>query len=166
MAFNATATSTFTAGDFVECYFKLKIETLPTNTAAIVALKTADDASVLSSFRITTSGAIQVGSATNSGSSVSTMSTGTVYHCWLSWQSGVFATAAFSTDGVRPRSGNNFVSLALGTTGQVGRLTLQRSQGIVCVLDDFQVNGTPIGNQASNFRRNWSRDIDGLALAY
>ncbi len=133
MAFNATAYTTFTAGDFVECYFKLKIETLPSNTAAIVALKTADDVEYPFQFPTTTSGAIQVGSATNSGSSVSTMSTGTrlsllaIVAVGRLCDSGFLDRMEFARD-----PGNNFVSLALGTTGQVGRLTFQRSQSIVC----------------------------------
>lgn len=146
MAFNAVAYCPFGANcDFVEARFRLRIETLPTSTASVVELRTADDATLLAGFGIFSSGSVGVRGTTNSTNSVGTLSLLTDYYAFLSYQGSVLSHVSFSTTPTRPRTGNNYVGLQLGpAAAQVGRITLRRSQGIVCVLDDLYVTSTPI----------------------
>jgi len=80
---------------------------------------------------VTSTGQLKVGdlSGSHTGTTVSTMSTGTTYHIWWSYTKGTGSnaagTCAFSTDGTKPTSGNNFEDFTTGTsTVQGGRVWL------------------------------------------
>lgn len=81
--------------------------------------------------------------------SVGTMSAGTTYSCWFHYQATVGLDFGFSTTGIRPTSGNNFVQLTDIQSGNACRLQLGRNSGaFTCdfVFDHVRVDDAQIGN--------------------
>lgn len=98
-------------------------------------------------------GTIRIG-ASGTATSVGAVSEGVTYHCWFHYKKGTGANAvvdfAFSTDGVRPTSGNNFVQLTGQTTVQdAHRLDVGYHAGVDTseyVFDKVRVDDAQIGD--------------------
>ena len=74
---------------------------------------------IMASLRVNATGQLFVSTGgANSSGTATLMATGTDYNVWLSYEPGVIASVAFSTDGVRPNSGGQFIS-RLGETVSV-----------------------------------------------
>lgn len=108
-----------------------------------------DTASVLRwEMTLNQDGTVRLAS-TGTATSVAAMSEGTTYHCWLHYEDTVSLDFGFSTDGIRPTSGNNFVTLASIQAGEVARLVFFRNSGtFTCeyVFDKVRVDDALIGD--------------------
>lgn len=82
--------------------------------------------------------------------SVGAMGEGTNYHCWLHFNEGVNLDFSFSTDGIRPTSGDNYVNLNSGIqAGKAYSLRIGASGGaLTCeyIFDRFRVDDAQIGD--------------------
>jgi len=85
---------------------------------------------------------------TASTPSVGTMALNTTYHCWLYFKNDGHASFGFSTDGVRPTTGNNFTSMTNGEeTGSIEGLSPWVSiASVVFYYDDIRISATQIGD--------------------
>ena len=88
-----------------------------------------------------------------SSEAVTVLSTNTTYHFWSSYTKGTGANAAvtlaFSTDGVRPTSGNNYISMTNGggaVNAEWLRLRLEPNTGWNAIYDRILVSTTQLGN--------------------
>lgn len=85
--------------------------------------------------------------------SVGALSEGTTYHCWLHYKATVSFDFGFSTDGIRPTSGNNFVALTSGLqAGNCPRVVFGRDSGtFTCdyIFDKVRVDDVQIGDNPS-----------------
>jgi hypothetical protein len=110
----------------VEFYCQFQFHVLPNVRGTMAALRTSGDSAVCL-FRLGTDGTVSVyADGSDSTATVGAMSVDTKYHVWMRFVSGGTCTIAFSTDGTRPTSGNNFTS----KTGGVANAGLVRLQGI------------------------------------
>lgn len=117
---NGTDTSYAISETTVETYCLLRFLAIPGGTSSIFSVR---GSSIGAIFRINSSGAVSCyANGSDSTATVSTMTTGVNYHCWLRFVSGGTCSAAFSTDGTRPTSGNNYASkTGLSTTATIIR---------------------------------------------
>lgn len=99
-------------GTTVEIYCQFRFDNSASSTRISIFGVRDSSGNALATFRLVPStGVISVyANGADSSDSVSTMSINTWYHCWLRFQASGTCTAAFSTDGTRPTSGNAFVS--------------------------------------------------------
>ena len=102
-------------------------------------------------FRST--GTLRVNVGANSLSTVSTISASTTNHVWIHYVAGSGANAvgsvAFSTDGTKPTSGNNYTEITTGTSTLSAnniRLTSAAANGGVFIMDHVLVDDASIGN--------------------
>jgi hypothetical protein len=106
-----------------ECwtYFLFQFQILPNSQRQFFRLRDKDGNNDCSNIRMETNGRLttdQLGS--NQVTTVGTLSPNTKYHIWTYYKKGAGTPAngtssvAFSTDGVRPTSGNNFVQTTSG----------------------------------------------------
>jgi hypothetical protein len=109
------ASTSFSANDDIWIY--CLIRPIAIHSATRNLIEVLNNTTTLGLARITSGGAI-VASATATATTVATMSTGTTYHLWVHYVKGSGANSvlsvAFSTDGVRPTSGDNFAGVATG----------------------------------------------------
>ena len=113
-------------------------------------------------FKVT-GGAVHISAmasgGTESSNSVGTLSVNTTYHFWVNYLKGTGSnakiTAAFSTDGVRPTSGDNYVESTNGTaTTNSARITLYgpyttSSQCFDALYDKVRIDDALIGDNPS-----------------
>jgi hypothetical protein len=142
--------ATISDGSPLYVYFLFRMRaSLPASATQVFGLRTSGD-SALCLFRIGTDagsrGKITVfANGSDSTATVTAMSTSTTYHCWMTWAASGTCSAAFSTDGVRPTSGDQFTSKT-GGTGAVDKLVLAASFGAIydrILIDDAQIGDNP-----------------------
>ena len=103
---------------------------------------------------------VQGNGAASPATTVTTVSTGTLYHVWIKYlkvqtSGDAFASIAFSEDGVRPTGGNSYAATADGTsTTDAARLYLKASytsatQGADVIFDHIRVDDATIGDNPS-----------------
>jgi len=90
-------------------------------------------------------------------STANTLSLGTTYHVWVTYKAGTganaVATVAFSTDGIRPTSGNSYAISSNGTYTVVanrmnlwGDFTTASTNYIQVIFDKIRMADTTIGD--------------------
>jgi len=147
---NLTASSissykTFTDASSLDVYFLFRTDTLPGSASSMAALRTSAD-SALCIFRVNATGQVTVfANGADSTACATTMSINTTYHVWLTWNASGTCSVAFSTDGVRPTSGNQFTSKT-GGSGNAGRLRFGTGASGVTIYDRILVLAGTIGN--------------------
>jgi hypothetical protein len=109
--------------------------------------------SSVSDLQLTGTGALQIAHGSATATTVSTMSDGTTYHVWVTYNNSAdTANVGFSTTGTRPTSGNAFAQTTAGTsTTNAERVFIGFSgfDGINEVLfdriyvDDVQIGDNP-----------------------
>lgn len=102
----------------------------------------ATDLSARALFRVNASGQVTIfANGSDSTACVATMSANTTYHVWWSFTASGTCTVAFSTDGTRPTSGDNFTSKT-GGAGTVERYYINP----IAIYDRMLASTTQIGN--------------------
>jgi hypothetical protein len=136
-----TTRSTFSANSPVELYFLFRpASAIPGATTRIVRIEGDGAVPECADISINSTGTLWVrhGNA-GSASSVSAMSADTTYHVWIRFTKHNGATGtvtgAFSTDGIRPLSGNQFVTHS--GSALTGNATLVRLGVAVAGTADF-----------------------------
>lgn len=136
-----------------EFYCRLRFNTIPIGHRQVVVLQ---DAGAVRGYMYVggpgVPGKINIyhGSG-NSGWSGGAMVSNTWYHVWVRYVKGTgadgFASAAFSTDGVRPVTGTNYVSTSAGTsTTTVDEFKLQSDTTNSFYFDRVLVDDVSIGD--------------------
>jgi len=149
-----TAWKAFTAQS--TCYYYFLFQTAdgtPSSAQFIAQLRNSSDAAVVS-IVLNTDGTLSVRGAGAPGSTtVGTLSDNTNYHVWVSYTKGTGANAqasvGFSTNGVRPTSGNNYASLTNGNaTTDAERAYINGLSGlnIAAYYDRVLVSSSVIGD--------------------
>lgn len=144
----------FTAQAEVWVYWQVHMVSLPGSTLPLMWVRDGANAQVMR-VRITSAGLLNIQSATGGANTVDALSTGTMYHIWAHYLKGTGANAVvdvgFSTDGVRPTSGNKFRQLTNGdaTTdatnlliGTTANYTMEWVTDRV-LADDAQIGNSP-----------------------
>lgn len=116
------------------------------------------DTSKVMEIRRNSAGTVRITHGATSASTVATMSQGTTYHCWWRYTKGTgsdgVAEFAFSTDGVKPTSGDNYVTITTGTaTTQCDRLyigALTTGSTTDRVFDLVEYDANPIGDDGND----------------
>ena len=131
-------------------YFKFSDASLPMNSSQPIC-------EMVSSGGVT-QGGVYLRTASNfkvvNGTILSTETTGTVsasttYHLWVHWKNDGTGDVGFSTDGVRPTSGNNYQTVTGGDgTSTVTRIYLRASDAALqtMIVDRFLVSTSVIGD--------------------
>lgn len=139
----STAAVAFAGKTIVEAYCMFRLITLPGSTQTLFGFRDNSEAA-LCLMQVTASGVVQLftnGTSTG-GVLAGTMAASTNYHVWLRFTSGGQCTLAFSTDGIRPTSGSNFVSRVTGSSGTATRLNI----GTAVIVDRILVLDGVIGD--------------------
>ncbi|MCK9361700.1 hypothetical protein M0Q28_05785 [Patescibacteria group bacterium] len=153
-----------TDGQAQEIYFLIKYPYIGTTTTdyTVFDLKDAGGNNVsrayvsrgggTAKFKITSVGG-------TAGTTVGTITDNVVYHVWIRYLKGggadAFSSIAFSTDGVRPASGNNYAESTNGTsTANATRLQLRLTYGAPtsscdAIFDKIRVDDATIGDNPS-----------------
>lgn len=138
----------FTAQTTVEAYALVRLVAYPTATGSYLSIRDSSG-TALAIFRVGTSGAVTVyANGLDSSAAVGTISTGTTYHVWLRFVSSGTCTVAFSTDGTRPTSGDNFISRT-GASGTAERVYINAptaASSLNTIYDRILVLNGTIGN--------------------
>jgi hypothetical protein len=151
-----TSSPTFTGQAEVWGYFIYRPASLPAASTVIANFLTAVGNDCLR-LRINSGGAllIRAGGGTEA-TSVGTLSAGTTYHIFLYFLKGsganAFASVAFSTDGTKPTSGNNYRESTNGTITsdvEVFRFGQASSSTMDFVFDKVRVDDVTIGDNPS-----------------
>jgi hypothetical protein len=140
----------FTAGSTFEVYVKVRflhpVET--GNVFYVFTLRNASDAALVGAKLNTNAGALAVNTGgSDSSLTVGVVTTGVTYHFWLRFSSGGTSSLAFSTDGIRPASGDNFTSKTGSTADNAARFKMSAtaaSPGLI--IDHMRVSTSVIGN--------------------
>lgn len=143
--FNGTSSYvTFTGQTTCYGYFLWRTTSIPGSTNTIGGFRDSSG-NPLALARINSSGNLAM-YANSSDSSFTTdaVSANTTYHIWYSFTSGGTCTVAFSTDGVRPTSGNKFTSKT-GGSGTAARFAIGGGT-LVSVADRMLVSTAQIGD--------------------
>lgn len=102
----------------------------------------ASDGSARALVRVDASGNVTMfANGSDSTACVTQMTANTTYHVWWSFTASGTCTVAFSTDGTKPTSGNNFTSKT-GGTGTVERYIINN----IAIFDRMLASTTAIGN--------------------
>lgn len=116
----AYITNSFTAQSEVFAYFKFRITSMPATESAYLSLfrfRDVDGATVFK-MQIDSSAFLRITTGGTAASALASISAGTTYYCWLSWDkdngANSVATMAISTTPVQPTIGDWFVT-ATGT---------------------------------------------------
>jgi hypothetical protein len=110
-----------TSAGTCDAYFVVHFVSLPANGKIWFRLRNSSN-TMICYVMMNTSNRITVGSGTGTAITTNSISAGTTYHFWVSYSkdadggsaSGT-ASVAFSTDGVRPLSGNAYAATAVGS---------------------------------------------------
>jgi hypothetical protein len=112
-----------------------------------------NNTTTLFTMQVSSTGTLRLAGSVNSLPTVGTMSVGTTYHVWLRYVVGTGANAiysgGFSTDGIRPISGNNFTQATTGTetnTANNVRLLATGSNLTQWIFDKIRISATIIGD--------------------
>jgi hypothetical protein len=134
----------------VYIYFKLRLTAASTATKTIGGVA-QNAGSVQQTLQINSSNQLSFGGA----QTVTALSTNTTYHVWLHYRQGTPSNSngvvdiGFSTDGIKPTSGNRFAkSITNGGTNDAGRLFLGPStqSSFDMIVDSIRVAYAEIGN--------------------
>ena len=102
----------------LEWYFMVNFATLPASGKVFARLRDASSNSLLR-LEVSTGNILRIRHGTGTVATVDTITTGTTYHIWLRYVKGTGSngqgSVAFSTDGVRPTSGNSYAALTNGS---------------------------------------------------
>lgn len=79
------------------------------------------------------------------------MATNTTYHCWMEYKvssgaSDGYTRFAFSTDGTRPSSGDNYVNDGHNVTTQANNFEIRMAGGANYIIDNILIDDEPIGD--------------------
>lgn len=122
-------------------YCLLRVPTLPASVSTVCGFR-ATDTSARALVRVDASGNVTIfANGSDSSACVTTMAANTTYHVWWSFTASGTCSVAFSTDGTKPTSGNNFTSKT-GGTGTVERYILNSTT----IFDRLLASTTAIGN--------------------
>lgn len=113
---NPNTYASFSGGATIEAYFQWNRSS--TTSKRVFSLRNSSGTAV-ATVVMETGGALTARCGSSGGTTtVSTTSTATTYHVWLRYVKGTgangFASVGFSTDGVRPTSGNNYAEHTSG----------------------------------------------------
>lgn len=139
---SASTAKTITPVSAGDCYFLMNHGVLPASTASMGGFRAADTAP-RAVLRVNPTGNVAV--YCNGGDSaftVDAMVTGVTYHCWITWLASGLCTVAFSTDGIKPTSGNKFAS----RTGGSGTAALITVAGSATTFDKILGSTSAIGS--------------------
>lgn len=133
-------------------YFALRMVSIPGATRRLCAIQSSG--STHSILQIDTSGRLIIQSIGGTAqTTVGALSVGTWYHVWMESRKGTgangYANVAFSTDGTRPTSGDNYDESADGTmTSDIDRcyFGVNASSTVEYIVDKFRVDDVVIGN--------------------
>lgn len=137
---------TVTGQSFLEQYSLIRLEALP---AAEVSLGGIRDSSgtALAIARVFPDGKLGVfAQGATSSSTVAVMAANTTYHLWTSFTSGGTASVAFSTDGTRPGSGNNYQSKSAASATAARLSFASNVTTINMIVDKIRGNNSTIGS--------------------
>jgi hypothetical protein len=129
-------------------YFLFRPVVIPGSSSTFLTVNSGG--TPVESYRILADGRLQC--LSGSTTTVGTVSAGTTYHVWCHYKKGSGANAvidiAFSTDGLRPTSGNNFAQKTNGTsTSQVDRLIVGPTLNTQThIFDKVRVDDAQIGD--------------------
>lgn len=146
-------------------YFKLKIPDIGSSTSySYVIFYTSSTGNMNSQLFVKRSGSsIYLSVQSDGGSTVDTVGTlavGTTYHVWYSYTkssgaNNATSTVAFSTDGTRPTSGDNYAASTNGVeTSTVNRIhyrgfTYDSIKWVDIIVDKIRVDDAQIGDNPS-----------------
>lgn len=138
----ATSYYTFASQSTAYGYCLFRIPTsLPGSVTTYCGFR-ASDTSARASVRVNASGQVTIfANGSDSTACVATMSANTTYHVWWSYTASGTCTVAFSTDGVRPTSGDNFTSKT-GGAGTCERYVINP----IAIYDRMLASTSQIGN--------------------
>ena len=149
-----TVSPSWSAQTITYGYFMYRMAARPVSATSIAVLRSSASARV--TIQIISSGAIRIygdiGGTGTAATTVSAMNGATTYHVWWSCDatsSPETVTIAFSNDGIRPTSGNNFASATSDTTSTSNNLLLQpvyTSNDTIfdrVLVDDVQIGNNP-----------------------
>jgi hypothetical protein len=140
----------FTATAHVYGYMRIRINAMPSSGSQSI-FTVRNGTTALLDAQLNAAGTLRVDIGANSTLTVTAMSTGTTYHLWWEYQAGSGANAvgniAFSTDGVRPTSGNQFSGRTDGTaTLNANNIRLNAVSAEVLILDQVLIDDVQIGD--------------------
>lgn len=140
----------FTAQTNVYFYCLLRFNAVADNTE-ILSLRSAANADLaIMKYRPGGSLRVDCGNVT-AGDTVSTISAATKTHIWIRYTKGTgangFASIAFSTNGIKPTSGDAYVQTAVGdATADAVKLRINGEVGNTFIIDRILISATPIGD--------------------
>lgn len=106
----------FSAGNERWFYFKVKPVAHTPSVMQLIQIWNSSQV-LIARVDLNSSGTVAIFHGTASATTVGTMSNGTGYHVWAYFNnSSDTANVAFSTDGTRPTSGDNFAQVTTGTS--------------------------------------------------
>jgi hypothetical protein len=133
-------------------YMKMRVDTRPSIGSTFLVLRNSL-AAVLGAVEVNATGILRVDNNVSVGNTVDASPEDTDFHVWVHYVKGVLndsvMSVAFSTDGVRPTSGNAFVELTNGnaiTDLDSIRITAINTKVIVVdqvLIDDAQIGDSP-----------------------
>lgn len=140
----------FTAQTNVYLYLLGRFNTAVDNTEILSIRSGANADLAIMKYRPGGSLRVDCGNVT-AGDTVSTVSTATKYHIWIRYSKGTgangFASLAFSTNGIKPTSGDAYVQTAVGdATADAVKLRFAGEVGNAFVIDRILISPTPIGD--------------------
>lgn len=107
----------FTGANSLDCYALLRIATMPASTQTVFGTRSSNGATAICVMRLANDGSVYCYANGAAGTAaVTKMTTGTTYHVWIHWENGGTCSVGFSTDGIRPTTGNNYCTQTGGTT--------------------------------------------------
>ena len=137
------STYTFAAMDTVYAYLQCYIKQWPTSSNRnLLKVANATDAAMVETYVQTATGKITFDGVTFS---TGNMAINTKYHVWLTYARNGTGTFAWSTDGVRPTTGDNFLSKSIGNYAAV-ILKVGPTSTMQVVMDRILLNATQIGD--------------------
>lgn len=147
-----TDSPTFASTADAWVYMLIRVTDLPSSTENFITLISTGPVGLFSAD-ITSGGNLRVSGSVNSATTVSAMSVDTTYHVWIHYVAGsgvnAVCSVAFSTDGVRPTTGNNFTSVSNGSeTASLNFVRLRADTGVtfICIQDKIRVDDALIGD--------------------
>lgn len=145
LSMSGTGTTQYDFADqaTAEAYCLIQVPSIPASSKNLFGLRNVS--SPQATVQINSSGQLGV-YANGSLSTVTTdaLTAGVTYHCWLRFNASSTCSIAFSTDGVRPSSGNKFTSKT-GGSGIVNRFTVNGDINTT-IFDRMIGSTTAIGN--------------------
>lgn len=130
----------------LEQYSLLRVESLPGSETTLGGIRDSS-ATALAVARMMSDGTVTVfAQGASSSPTVAAMAANTTYHIWVSFTSGGSASVAFSTDGTRPTTGDNYQYKA-AASATAARVTFgSGTTSINIIVDKIRGNNSTIGS--------------------